>query len=118
MFIHKRKITAAEDIENEVVETVEEEVDVAPEVEDVLFEAEDVAELVAEVTGEVVEVAADGDDIIFTVGDDEFTVTPDEDAEYVESSKKAYGKKVSANRRVVPKTAVKSSKTARKIRRK
>ncbi len=58
---------------------------------------------------------------MFTVGEDEFTVTPDEDAEYVESSKRVPGRKVSAGRKVAPKTPVKSSKTAktaRKIRRK
>ena len=50
MFIHKRKITAAEEVEEEIKEEVveEEEVEVAPEAEDILFEAEDVAELLAE----------------------------------------------------------------------
>ena len=117
MFIHKRKITAAEEVE-EIEEKVEEEVEVAPEVEDVLFEAEDVAELVAEITGEVVEVAADGEDIVFSVGEDEFTVTPDEDAEYVESSKRVRGQKVSAGRKIAKKVPVKSSKTVRKIAKK
>lgn len=118
MFIHKRKITAAEEVEEEIKEEVveEEEVEVAPEAEDILFEAEDVAELLAEVTDEVVEVNVDGDDVIFSVGEDEFTVTPDEDAEYVESSKKVAGKKVSANRKIEKKAPVKSSKTVRKIR--
>jgi len=118
MFIHKRKITAAEEAEEELEEKVEEEVEVAPEVEDVLFEAEDVAELVAEITGEVVEVAADGEDIVFNVGDDEFTVTPDDDAEYVESSRRFKGKSVSAGRKIRKKVPVKSSKTVRKIRKK
>lgn len=100
MFIQKRKITAAEEVE----------VEVAPEATDVLFEAEDVAELLAEVTEEVVEVNVDGDDIVFNVGEDEYVVTPEEDVELVESSKKILkGKK--------PVEASKStSKSIRKIR--
>ena len=116
MFINKRKITAAEEVEEEIKEEVEEEVEVAPEAEDILFEAEDVAELLAEVTDEVVEVNVDGDDVIFSVGEDEFTVTPDEDAEYVESSKRVSGRKINANRKIAKKSPVKSSKTVRKIR--
>ena len=89
MFIHKRKITAAEEVE-EIEEKVEEEV----------------------------EVAADVEDIVFSVGEDEFTVTPDEDAEYVESSKRVRGQKVCAGRKIAKKVPVKSSKTVRKIAKK
>lgn len=68
----------------------EDEVMVAPEATDLLFEAEDVAELVAEVTGEVVEVTADGDDVTFVVGEgetvEEYTVSAEGDEEILESS--------------------------------
>lgn len=102
MFIQKKRpVAAAEEVE--VKDEVE--VDVAPEATDILFEAEDVAELLAEVTDEVVEVSVDGEDIIFSVGEDEFTVTPDGDEELVESSTRVLKKAVAAS-----KTASKTKK--------
>ena len=100
----------------------EEEVVVAPEVSDLLFEAEDVAELVAEVTGEVVEVEADEDKVVFTVGEDTFTVEADGEEEIVEATRRApkASKKISANRRTARPgkrdvSASKNSKIIRKI---
>lgn len=78
MFIQKRKITAGE------------EVDVAPEATDLLFEAEDVAELVAEVTDEEVtaETTEDGS-VEFTVGEDDvYEVQPEGDEEVLEATRK------------------------------
>lgn len=94
MFIEKRKITAGEEVE------------VAPEATDLLFEADDVAELVAEVTEQEVtaEVTENGD-VEFTVGEDDvYTVSPEGDEEVLEAVRKPLkGKK-----------AVKASRVARK----
>ena len=72
----------------------EDEVAVAPEATELLFESEDVAELVAEVTGQPVEVTAEGDEVTFAVGEgkeaEEFTVTADGDEEVLESSRRAF----------------------------
>lgn len=79
MFIQKRKITAGEEVE------------VAPEATDLLFEAEDVAELVAEVTDETVtaETTEEGD-VEFTVGEDDvYTVQPEGDEEVLEATHKS-----------------------------
>ena len=84
MYINKRRIMAAEEID-EVEEKVS-EVDIAPEATDMLFEAEDVAELIAEVTDKVVEVEVADDDVIFRVGENEFVITPDGGEELVETS--------------------------------
>lgn len=73
MVIQKRRVMASEDV------------NVADEALDMLFEAEDVAELVAEVTGEAVDVTADDDKIVFSVAGDQFTVTPEGDEEIVET---------------------------------
>lgn len=104
----------------------DDEINVAPEATDLLFEAEDVAELVAEVTGEVVDVTADGDQVVFAIGEgenaEEFTVTAEGDEEVLESSRRAFrGKKTVAasrragasRRRVAASTATK--KTVRKV---
>lgn len=100
----------------------DDEVTVAPEATDLLFEAEDVAELVAEVTGEVVDVTADGDEVVFAVGEgedaEEFTVTADGDEEVLESVRKPFkGKRtVSASRRVNASTRARAKKnTVRKV---
>lgn len=87
MMIHKRKITADEDILDTPVATDGAgDVDVDPEATDLLFEAEDVAELVAEVTGEPVEVEVDdGNSVKFTVGEDEFNVEAEGNEEILES---------------------------------
>ena len=126
MFIQKRAVTAAEEIEKEVVETPEEEVaeaevEVAPEATDLLFEAEDVAELIAEVTDQVVEVSVDGEDVIFSVGEDEYIVTPEGDEELLESSTKVMKKAVAASKTVEKKEPVKANtetkgKALRKVR--
>lgn len=108
MFIQKRKITAAEDVD----------IEVAPEATDILFEAEDVAELLAEVTEQVVEVNVDGEDVIFNVGEDEFVVTPDGDEEIVETSRKVLKKAVEAAKAPDPKEAVKANTEVKKVVRK
>ena len=85
-------------------EEIEEEVAVAPEATDLLFEAEDVAELVAEVTGDEVAVEVAEDEVVFTVGEDEFTVTPEGDEELVESATRKASRRsssVKASRKVV-----------------
>lgn len=99
-----------------------EEVAVAPEATDLLFEAEDVAELVAEVTGQVVEVTADGDDVTFAIGDgdeaEEFTVSAEGDEEVLEATRRPLkGRRtVSASRRVAASTrARRSARTIRKV---
>lgn len=89
----------------------DEEVAVAPEAADLLFEAEDVAELIAEVTDKVVEVTADGDEVTFAVGDaeagedvEEYAVTAEGDEEVLEASRKTLRGKapVAASRRPMP----------------
>ena len=73
----------------------EEEIDIDTEAADILFETEDVAQLVAEVTGDAVEVSTDDTtgDVTFVVGDDEYTVTPEEDVELVESCSRLNAKR-------------------------
>lgn len=93
----------------------EDEIEVAPEVTDLLFEAEDVAELVAEVTGQPVEVTAEGDAVTFAVGEgeavDEYTVTAEGDEELVESSVSVRGKKsIRASRRPMARRPVAASR--------
>lgn len=63
-----------------------EDVIIAPEATELLFEAEDVGELVAEVTGEIVEVSAEGDSVTFAVGEDEYVVEAEGTEEFVESA--------------------------------
>lgn len=120
MIINKKRRVYAED-EIETVETpVEEEC-----CSDVLFEASDVGELIEEITGEEVEVAVDEDngDVIIQVGEDEYTITPDEDLQEVydvepapveESTRRPLaGKKhvkASANRRGMARRPVAASK--------
>ena len=93
----------------------EDEVSVAPEAAELLFEAEDVAELVAEVTGQVVEVSAEGDDVTFTIGEgeqvEEYTVSAEGDEEIVESSRRiARGMRpVRASRRPMARRPVSAS---------
>lgn len=106
MFIQKRRIAASEDV------------NVATEAVDMLFEAEDVAELVAEVTGEPVEVSVDDDQVVFSVADDTFTVTPEGDeVEVMESTRrprKCNSAKVAASRKpAVRKRPVAASTTRR-----
>ena len=71
----------------------DEEVMVAPEATELVFEAEDVAEIVAEFTGEDVEVEVVEDGVEFTVGEDSITVEPEGDEELLEASTKVLGKK-------------------------
>ena len=100
MFIQKRKITAADE-----VDIRDQGTDVAPEAADLLFETEDVAELIAEVTGQPVEATTedDGNSVTFSVGDDKFTVEAEGDEEILESVRRPLrGKKqisASVNRR-------------------
>lgn len=100
----------------------DEEVSVAPEATDLLFEAEDVAELVAEVTGEVVDVTADGDSVVFAIGEgegaEEFTVTAEGDEEVLEATRRPLrGKRtVAASRKVAPRRRVQASTTRRTTR--
>lgn len=115
----RRAIKAGEEFEDEmiddapVVDDVEDEVEdveIAPEATELLFEVEDVAELVAEVTGEDVTVDADENVVEFTIGDDEvYTVEPDDDAELVESAKSCR-KPVKASRRVAKRSIRKTSR--------
>ena len=65
-----------------------EDVIVAPEASELLFEAEDVAELIAEVTEDAVavDVSDDGSTIKFTVGDAEYTVEAEGDEEVLEAA--------------------------------
>lgn len=115
----RRAIKAGEEFEDDmideapVVDDVEDEVEdveIAPEATELLFEVEDVAELVAEVTGEDVTVDADENVVEFTIGDDEvYTVEPDDDAELVESAK-ACRKPVKASRRVAKRSIRKTSR--------
>ena len=89
-----------------------EEIEVAPEATELLFETEDVAEIVAEATGETVAVEVVDEGVEFTVGEGEeaavFTVEPEGDEEILEASTRVLrgsGKAVKAstraNKRVV-----------------
>ena len=125
MFVFKKntkKVTAGDELDTEVMEPemdedvvddtpdAEEDVNVAPEATDLLFEAEDVAQLVAEVTGQPVDVdtAEDGNSVEFTVGEDVFTVTAEGDEEVLEAIRKPLKKKkpvaASTNRKPAGKT--------------
>lgn len=84
--------------------------EIDPAATDLLFETEDVAELVSEVTGEPVEVTSDEDRVTFTVGDDEYTVTPEGDEEILESSRK-----VLRGKRTVQASSKSQSKVIRKV---
>ncbi len=91
--LRRRAVKADEEIE-EIEAPVEDApidaggVNVDAEASELLFEAEDVAELIAEVSGQPVDVTADEDEVIFTVGEDEYTVTPEGDEEIVEESRR------------------------------
>lgn len=90
----------------------EEEINVAPEATELLFEAEDVAELVSEVTGQDVEVTADENTVTFAVGEDEFVVEAEGDEGVVEESRR-----IPKSRRPVKASTrrpVKANKTAEK----
>lgn len=90
--------------------------DVATEDVSLLFEPEDVADLVSEVTGEDVDVAVEDDNVIFTVGEDEYTVSPEGDEEVLESSKKC-NRKVKASTRMNPRSRMIRRSPVRGIRR-
>ena len=99
----------------------DEEVVVAPEATDLLFEAEDVAEIVAEVSGQPVEVEAEGEAVTLTVGDGEeaevYTIEAEGDEEVLESVRKplAGKRRVAATRKAAPRKAVRASRTVRKV---
>ena len=82
------RVRAAEEIVDEPAVEPVEDVEVAPEATELLFETEDVAQLLAEVTDEEVAVDVDDDseEIVFTVGEDEYTVEPEGDEELLEAS--------------------------------
>lgn len=109
MYIQRRKITAADEVEMEAT--------VAPEASDLLFEAEDVAELVAEVTGEPVEVTADdtGSSVTFAVGEDEYTVEAEGDEEVLEAVRKTLRGKRAVSASTNRKAPQKNSKVIRKV---
>lgn len=79
-------------------------VDVDDEAMGLLFEAEDVAELIAEVTEGPVEVTTDEDSVVFTVGEDEFTVTPEGDEEILEAVRRPF-----RNKRVVRASTIRTA---------
>lgn len=102
--LRRRAIKADEEIE-EIEAPIEEapaeeSVNVDAEASELLFEAEDVAELIAEVSGQPVDVTADENEVVFTVGEDEYTVTPEGDEEIVEESKRVRARSVKADRAV------------------
>lgn len=97
MFIRKRRIVAEDELDAQMTPVeapVEEEdageVNIEPAATELLFETDEVAQLVAEVAGQDVDVTVDDEtgETIFAVGEDEFTVTPDEDVEVLESTRK------------------------------
>jgi hypothetical protein len=114
-----RRIVAEDEFVDDVVvdekvEDVEEvaEVEVEPEAYGLLFEAEDVAELVAEITETPVEVTVDDDAVKFTVGEDEFTVTPEGDEEILEAVRRPL-----RNKRAVKASAIRRTpRSARPIK--
>lgn len=102
-------------------------VDVDEEAMGLLFEAEDVAELIAEVTEGPVEVAVDDESVVFTVGEDEFTVTPEGDEEILEAVRRPLRNKrvvrastarrpATRTRRPATRRPVQSSRTTRPVR--
>lgn len=106
MFIQRRKITADDGAAN-----------IAPEATELLFETEDVANLLAEATGEDVEVTTseDGDEVEFAVGEDVYTVSPDENEniEVLESVRRPFkGRKAVA---ASTKRNVAASKVTRRV---
>lgn len=126
MFIQKRRIVAEDVIEDQVDDVVmddaaegADDVQVAPEATDLLFEAEDVAELVAEITGEPVEVNVEDDFVTFAVGDSEYTIEAEGDEEILEASTKIVKKRTvsaSTKRRPAGKRQVAASKQTRPLR--
>ena len=84
----------------------DEEVMVAPEATELVFEAEDVAEIVAEFTGEDVEVEVVEDGVEFTAGEDSITVEPEGDEELLEASTNVLGKNAVKASRSMQKRAV------------
>ncbi len=95
-----------------------EEVEVAPEATDLLFETEDVAELLAEVTEQEVtaETTEDGS-VEFAVGEDDiYTVTPEGDEEVLEAVRKPLQEKKSVKAsKNNDKSSVKASRVIRKV---
>lgn len=111
----RRAVRASEEEEIKEEEVVEEEVndvDIAPEASDLLFEVEDVAELVAEVTGQEVSVTAEDDVITFEVGDDAYTVEAEGDEEILESTRRPLKGKapVKASKRIAARRAARARK--------
>ena len=97
-----------------------EEIDVAPEATELLFEAEDVAQVVAEATGEDVAVDVTDEGVEFTVGEGEeadvIFVEPDGDEEILESSTQIRKRSVKASTRAARPVARHAARTARPVR--
>ena len=103
MFIQKRRIVAEDEFDDVQTtpdagaDTIDDEgsVSIDPEATDLLFETDDVAQVIAEVTGEDVDVTVDDEsgEVEFGVGDNVFTVTPEEDTEVLESRRIPRAKK-------------------------
>lgn len=96
-----------------------EDVDVAPEASEMLFQADDVADVIAEVTGKPVKAEVSDDKtgaVEFTVGDPEdgdvYVVEPEGDEEVVESAHR-----ISRNRKSVQASSRVSNARRRNARR-
>ena len=98
-----------------------EDIDVAPEATELLFEAEDVAQVVAEATGQDVAVDVTDEGVEFTVGEGEeadvIYVEPDGDEEVLESSTRSCKRSVKASTRAARPVARHAARTARTVRR-
>lgn len=102
--LRRRNIRAAEDTD---VEEEEQEAPEAPVVEEgFMFDPEDVADLLSEVTDEDVDVSIDDEEnsVVFTVGEDEYTLEPD-NSEVLEMTRMPKRvRKVNASRRAPART--------------
>lgn len=98
-----------------------EEIDLAPEATELLFEAEDVAQVVAEATGQDVAVDVTDEGVEFTVGEGEeadvIYVEPDGDEEILESSTRIRKRSVKASTRAARPVERHAARTVRKARR-
>lgn len=102
--IRRRRVMADEDILVDDQTLMDDPIEDEVVDGEILFEVEDVAELLEEVTETPVDAeTTDDGEVIFTVGEDEYTVTPDGDEEILESRRIARGRRAvraSTNRRV------------------
>ena len=122
--LSRKAVRADEEIE-EIIDAPADEAPVAEEAEvtidedatELLFEAEDVAELISEVTELPVDVTVDEDEVVFSVGDDDYTVTPEDDIEEVAASKRtrASVRRVSASRRMPARRSAQRVSASRRV---